>query len=62
MMIVFRINCKDGDVEHWPSNDLEIDETGQLKHADANWNIEEYRLSLKQATNQDAVRDFRANL
>ena len=51
MVKVFRIISKDGTAEHWATNDLEMDELGRLKLAEASWKIEEYHRGLKQVTN-----------
>jgi putative transposase len=45
---VFRVVAKDGDTEHWATNDLSMDELTRLKYADFSWRIEEYHRGLKQ--------------
>jgi DDE superfamily endonuclease len=45
---VFRIVAKNGDTEHWVTNDLGMDEATRLRHAEAAWSIEEYHRGLKQ--------------
>lgn len=48
---VFRIVAKDGTTAHWATSDLELDELGRLRWADASWRIEESHRGLKQVTN-----------
>ncbi len=50
MVKVFRIISKDGTAEYWATNDLEMDELGRLKLAEASWKIGEYHRGLKQVT------------
>jgi len=45
---VFRIVAKNGDIEHWATDDLDMDELGRLRLADFSWRIEEYHRGLKQ--------------
>ena len=45
---VFRIFAKNGDIEHWATDDLDMDELRRLKLADFSWTIEEYHRGLKQ--------------
>lgn len=45
---VFRTIAKNGDVEHWATNDLEMDELGRLSVAEKTWGIEHYHRGLKQ--------------
>ena len=52
----FRIISKDGMAEHWATNDLEVDELGRLKLAEASWKIEEYHRGLKQVTNVEGCQ------
>ena len=56
MVKVFRIISKDGTAEHWATNDLEMDELGRLKLAEASWKIEEYHRGLKQVTNVEGCQ------
>jgi len=46
----FRIATTNGDVEHWITNDLEMDELTRLMFAERAWGIEEYHRGLKQHT------------
>ena len=45
---VFRIVSKNGDTEHWATNDLDMDELRRLQLSDFSWKIEEYHRGLKQ--------------
>jgi len=45
---IFRIVAKNGDAEHWATNDLEMDELRRLQLCDFSWTIEEYHRGLKQ--------------
>jgi putative transposase len=45
---VFRVVARNGDTEHWATNDLAMDELTRLKNADYSWRIEEYHRGLKQ--------------
>jgi DDE superfamily endonuclease len=45
---VFRVVARNGDTEHWATNDLTMDELTRLKYADFSWRIEEYHRGLKQ--------------
>lgn len=45
---VFRIVAKNGDIEHWATDDLDMDELRRLKLADFSWTIEEYHRGIKQ--------------
>ena len=56
MVKVFRIISKDGMAKHWATNDLEMDELGRLKLAEASWKIEEYHRGLKQVTNVEGCQ------
>ena len=56
MVKVFRIISKDGTAEHWATNDLEMDELGRLKLAEASWKIEEYHRGLKQVMNVEGCQ------
>ena len=51
MVKVFQIISKDGTLEPWATNNLEMDERGRLRLAEASWKIEEYHRGLKQVTN-----------
>jgi putative transposase len=48
MMKVFRTVGRDGDAEHWATNDTEMSETDRKKLEDAGWGIEVYHRALKQ--------------
>jgi hypothetical protein len=45
---VFRAVSKDGDVEYWATDVLEMDETKRKKSAEYAWKIEEYHRGIKQ--------------
>lgn len=45
---VFRIVSRDGDIEHWATDDLAMDELTRLKLAEQSWAIENYHRGLKQ--------------
>ncbi len=45
---VFKIVSKDGDVEYWATDVLEMDETKRKKSAEYAWKIEEYHRGIKQ--------------
>jgi hypothetical protein len=45
---VFRVVARDGDTDHWATNDLEMDALTRLKYADCSWRIEEYHRGIKQ--------------
>ena len=45
---VFRIVSRDGDTEHWATDDLAMDELTRLTHAERSWGIENYHRGLKQ--------------
>ena len=45
---VFRIVSKDGDTEHWATDDLEMDDLTRLGLAERTWAIEDYHRGLKQ--------------
>jgi putative transposase len=53
---VFRIISKHGTAEHWATNELEMDELGRLKLAEASWKIEECYRGLKQVTNVEGCQ------
>ncbi len=56
---VFKAVSRDGDVEHWATNDLAMDELRRLELAERCWSIEEYHRALKQCCN---VERCQANL
>jgi len=56
MVKVFLIISKDGTVENWATNDLEMEELGRLKLAEASWRIEEYHRGLKQVKNVEGCQ------
>ena len=56
MVRVFQIISKDGTAEYWATNDLEMDELGRLKLAEASWKIEEYHWGLIQVTNVEGCQ------
>lgn len=45
---VFRVVTKNGNVEHWATNDLTMDELTRLKWAEMSWDIEVYHRGIKQ--------------
>lgn len=45
---VFRTIAKNGDGEHWATNDLKMNELGRLSLAEKSWGIEHYHRGLKQ--------------
>jgi putative transposase len=45
---VFRIVSRDGDTEHWATDDLAMDELKRLALAERTWGIENYHRGLKQ--------------
>jgi hypothetical protein len=49
----FRIVARNGDTEHWITNDLAMDEATRLMFAERAWGIEEYHRGLKQCTGVD---------
>jgi hypothetical protein len=49
----FRIVAKDGDTEHWITNDLGMDAGRRLELAEQAWGVEEYHRGLKQHTAVD---------
>jgi putative transposase len=56
MVKVLRIISKHGTAEHWANNDLDMDELGRLKLAEASWKIEEYHRGLKQVTDVEGCQ------
>ena len=48
---VFRVVSRDGDTEHWATNDLGMDEPRWLELAERAWAIQEYHRALKQCCN-----------
>lgn len=53
---VFRIESKDGTMEHWATSNLQMDDLGRLRLAEASWKIEEYHRGLKQVTNVESCQ------
>jgi putative transposase len=45
---VFRIIGRDGEVEHWATNDLTMAELARLAFAEQSWAVEEYHRGIKQ--------------
>ncbi len=45
---VFQVVSRDGDIEYWATNDLEMDELTRLGYAERAWAIESYHRGLKQ--------------
>ena len=48
MVKVFRTVAKDGDAEHWATNDLKMSETEREELEGSGWRIEVYHRALKQ--------------
>jgi hypothetical protein len=46
----FRLVARNGDTEHWITNDLTMDDLRRQQFAEQAWQIEEYHRGLKQAT------------
>jgi putative transposase len=59
---VFKVVSRDGDIEYWATNDLEMDELGRLTYAERAWAIENYHRGLKQCcgVERSQVRSSRA--
>jgi len=49
MIRVFRIVTRDGETEHWATNDEGMHELARLRYAEDAWGIEVYHRALKQA-------------
>lgn len=45
---VFRVVSRDGDTEHWATDDLTMDDLTRLTYAERSWAIENYHRGLKQ--------------
>ena len=45
---VFKIVAKDGDIDYWTTNDLQMSPLQRLQWAEFEWSIEEYHRGLKQ--------------
>lgn len=45
---VFKIVTRDGDIDYWATNDLQMGELQRLQFAEFGWAIEEYHRGLKQ--------------
>jgi len=45
---VFRIVGRDGEIEHWATNDLAMEELARLAFAEQSWAVEEYHRGIKQ--------------
>ncbi|MEW6735495.1 MAG: transposase [Acidobacteriota bacterium] len=48
---VFKIVAKDGDIEYWATNHLNINDLQRIKYANYAWAIENYHRAIKQFTN-----------
>ena len=48
MVKVFRTVSKDGDVQHWATDDLEMNEKKREELSDQGWGIEVYHRGIKQ--------------
>ena len=61
-ILVFKVVSRDGDVEFWATNDLQMDELTRLSHAERSWGIENYHRGLKQCcgVERSQVRASRA--
>lgn len=53
MVKAFRIVARNGDTEHWITNDLGMDDQTRLGYAERAWGIEEFHRGLKQHTAVD---------
>jgi hypothetical protein len=45
---VFKLVAKDGDIEYWATNKVEMNEFERVKFADMAWTIETYHRGIKQ--------------
>lgn len=57
---VFRVVDRNGNTEHWFTNDLAMTELARVGIADRSWAIEEYHRGLKQHCGVDRCQSFRA--
>ena len=57
----FRIVARNGDTEHWITNDLGMDEATRLGYAERAWGIEEYHRGLKQHCGVDRCQTRMSN-
>lgn len=48
MIKVFKMVARDGDIEYWASNDLQMDELKRIKYANEAWTIEQFHRGIKQ--------------
>jgi putative transposase len=48
MVKVFKIVARDGDVEYWATNDLQMSELKRIKYAGEAWTIEQFHRGIKQ--------------
>lgn len=53
MVKAFRIVARNGDTEHWVTNDLGMDDRTRLAYAERSWGVEEFHRGLKQHTAVD---------
>lgn len=57
---VFRVVARDGDAEHWATNDLGMDALTRLKYGEFSWRIEEYHRGVKQFCGAEGCQARRA--
>lgn len=57
---VFRVVARNGDTDHWATNDLAMDVLTRLKYADCSWRIEEYHRGIKQFCGAERCQARRA--
>jgi hypothetical protein len=57
---VFRIVARNGDTEHWFTNDLGMTALARVGVADRGWQIEEYHRGIKQHCGVERCQSFRA--
>ena len=48
MIKVFKMVARDGDIEYWATNDLQMDELKRIKYANEAWTIENFHRGIKQ--------------
>jgi putative transposase len=53
---VFKIVARDGDIEYWATNDLQMSELTRIKYANYAWTIENYHRGIKQFCNLERAQ------
>jgi hypothetical protein len=48
LILVFKVDTPEGDIEYWATNDLHMNELTRLKYTEWSWAIEEYHRGIKQ--------------